>query len=115
MVWVSSGVHALSRDSIEPSREFRHARRRLRSLSSASNLKRLAPPRSVRPRRTSASQNTPLQTGCTSHDKMQAPMTRPLGFTRLMSAAILAGLLSGLGAIAFHYLADTFGDALFRW
>jgi chloride channel protein, CIC family len=41
-------------------------------------------------------------------------MTRPLGFTRLIGAAILAGLLSGLGAIAFHYLADTFGDALFR-
>ncbi len=42
-------------------------------------------------------------------------MTRFRGFTRLMVAAILAGLLSGLGAILFHYLADTFGDALFRW
>lgn len=42
-------------------------------------------------------------------------MTRPRGFTRLIGAAILAGLLSGLGAVAFHYLADTFGDTLFRW
>ena len=42
-------------------------------------------------------------------------MTRFRGFTRLMVAAILAGLLSGLGAILFHYLADTFGDELFRW
>ena len=42
-------------------------------------------------------------------------MTRFRGFTRLMVAAILAGLLSGLGAILFHYLAETFGDALFRW
>ncbi len=32
-----------------------------------------------------------------------------------MAAALVAGLLSGLGAIAFHYLADTFGEALFRW
>jgi CIC family chloride channel protein len=42
-------------------------------------------------------------------------MTRVRGFTRLMLAAILAGLLSGLGSIAFHYLADTFGDELFHW
>src|SRR5262245_30822951 len=42
-------------------------------------------------------------------------MKRVSGFTRLMTAAILAGLLSGLGAIVFHYLADTFGEALFHW
>jgi chloride channel protein, CIC family len=43
------------------------------------------------------------------------PMTRVRGFTRLIVAAVFAGLLSGLGAILFHYLADTFGDALFQW
>jgi chloride channel protein, CIC family len=42
-------------------------------------------------------------------------MTRPLGFARLLSAAVVAGLLSGVGAIAFHYLADRFGDTLFHW
>lgn len=42
-------------------------------------------------------------------------MTRLVGSTRLMSAAVLAGLLSGLGAITFHYLADISGEALYRW
>ncbi|MEQ1729203.1 MAG: chloride channel protein [Vicinamibacterales bacterium] len=42
-------------------------------------------------------------------------MSRLSGFTRLMSATIIAGLLAGLGAIVFHYLADIFGEALFRW
>ena len=31
-----------------------------------------------------------------------------------MSAAIVAGLLSGLGAIAFHFVADSLGEALYR-
>lgn len=42
-------------------------------------------------------------------------MTHPSGFPKVMSAAILAGLLSGLGAIAFHFLADTAGNALTNW
>jgi CIC family chloride channel protein len=42
-------------------------------------------------------------------------MSRAASFTRVMTAAILTGLLSGTGAVAFHYLADTFGTALFRW
>ncbi len=41
-------------------------------------------------------------------------MTRFAGFTRLMSAAVLAGALSGLGAIGFHYVADNLGEALYR-
>ena len=40
-------------------------------------------------------------------------MTRFRGYTRLMVAAVIAGLLSGLGAIGFHYLAETFGEKLF--
>lgn len=42
-------------------------------------------------------------------------MSRLVGFSRLLTATIVAGLLAGVGAIAFHYLADIFGDALFRW
>lgn len=42
-------------------------------------------------------------------------MTRSDALPRLMIATMLAGLLSGFGAITFHYLADTFGDTLFRW
>ncbi len=42
-------------------------------------------------------------------------MTRLSGFTRVMSAAIVAGLLSGVGAITFHFVADTAGDALIEW
>ena len=41
-------------------------------------------------------------------------MTRFAGFTRLIGAAVLAGLLSGLGAIPFHFVADNFGEALYR-
>ena len=42
-------------------------------------------------------------------------MTRLLGFTRLIAATVMAGLLSGLAAVAFHYLADVFGEQLFAW
>ncbi|HSL23722.1 MAG TPA: chloride channel protein [Vicinamibacterales bacterium] len=42
-------------------------------------------------------------------------MPRISGFGRLTSAAILAGLLSGIGAIAFHALANRFGDTLILW
>ena len=34
---------------------------------------------------------------------------------RLIIAAIVTGILSGIGAIAFHHLADTLGDFLFAW
>jgi CIC family chloride channel protein len=42
-------------------------------------------------------------------------MTRVFSFARVVSAAIVAGLLAGLGAVVFHYLADTVGDSLFSW
>lgn len=42
-------------------------------------------------------------------------MQRLLEFTRLVRATVLAGLLAGLGAIGFHYLADVFGETLFHW
>jgi chloride channel protein, CIC family len=42
-------------------------------------------------------------------------MTQLRGFTRLLLATILAGVLSGLGAVGFHYLADVFGEQLFAW
>src|SRR5690242_13121934 len=35
--------------------------------------------------------------------------------TRFLVATIATGVLSGIGAIGFHYLADTFGDFLFAW
>lgn len=37
------------------------------------------------------------------------------GAIRLIGATVVAGLLAGLGAVGFHYLADTFGEALFAW
>jgi chloride channel protein, CIC family len=40
-------------------------------------------------------------------------MARGRAFTQLISAAVAAGILSGLGAIAFHYLPGPFGDKLF--
>jgi CIC family chloride channel protein len=36
-------------------------------------------------------------------------------FARLASAAILTGLLAGVGAIAFHAVADTIGESLILW
>jgi CIC family chloride channel protein len=42
-------------------------------------------------------------------------MTRALTSTRLILATIITGLLAGVGAVGFHHLADTFGDALFEW
>ncbi len=42
-------------------------------------------------------------------------MNRLLGFARLIAATVLAGLLAGLAAVAFHYLADVFGEQLFVW
>lgn len=41
-------------------------------------------------------------------------MKRIASFTRLMSAAVVAGLLSGLGAIGFHFVADSLGEWLYR-
>src|SRR5689334_6241510 len=41
-------------------------------------------------------------------------MTRITSFTRLMSAAIVAGAFAGAGAIGFHYIADSLGEALYR-
>src|SRR5262245_22088033 len=41
-------------------------------------------------------------------------MARFAGFGRLIGAAVVAGLLSGVGAIAFHYVADNLGEALYR-
>ena len=35
--------------------------------------------------------------------------------TQLIVATIGTGVLSGIGAIGFHHLADTFGDFLFSW
>jgi len=42
-------------------------------------------------------------------------MHRFFGATRLVVATVVAGLLAGVGAVAFHYLADTFGESLFSW
>src|SRR5579862_5758331 len=42
-------------------------------------------------------------------------MARGRGFTRVMGAAVVAGVLAGMGSIAFHYVADTFGTVLFEW
>lgn len=46
---------------------------------------------------------------------MHAPMKRFTGLGRVTCAAIVAGLLSGFGAIVFHGLADRFGDTLIEW
>ena len=49
-----------------------------------------------------------------NHGKMHARhMTRFAGFGRLISAAVATGVLSGFGAIAFHYVADRLGEALY--
>ena len=37
------------------------------------------------------------------------------GTGRLVGATVSAGVLAGLGAVGFHYLADSFGAALFAW
>ncbi len=42
-------------------------------------------------------------------------MQRLTVFTRVVRATILAGVLAGLGAIGFHYVADVFGETLFHW
>src|SRR6266567_1396645 len=40
---------------------------------------------------------------------------RLTGTSRLICATISAGVLAGLGAVCFHYLADSFGEVLFAW
>jgi hypothetical protein len=35
--------------------------------------------------------------------------------SRLIGATISAGLLAGVGAVGFHYLADYLDDVLFTW
>ena len=42
-------------------------------------------------------------------------MRRLLGATSLLIATVATGLLAGLGAVGFHYLADRFGDFMFAW
>lgn len=42
-------------------------------------------------------------------------MNRVHGATRIILATLLAGLLAGVAAVGFHYLADVFGDLLFAW
>ena len=42
-------------------------------------------------------------------------MKRFPGFARLIAATAIAGVLAGLAAVAFHYLADVFGEQLFAW
>ncbi len=42
-------------------------------------------------------------------------MKRFPGFGSLIAATVFAGLLAGLAAVAFHYLADVFGEQLFAW
>jgi chloride channel protein, CIC family len=37
------------------------------------------------------------------------------GTTSLVVATVTTGLLSGLGAVGFHYIADTLGTVLFEW
>ncbi len=38
-----------------------------------------------------------------------------LGNSQLILATLATGVLSGLGAVGFHYLADRFGEFLFTW
>jgi CIC family chloride channel protein len=42
-------------------------------------------------------------------------MTRVHGATRIIVATVLAGLLAGVGAVGFHFLADRFGEMIFAW
>jgi chloride channel protein, CIC family len=42
-------------------------------------------------------------------------MTRVHGATRIIVATVLSGLLAGVAAVGFHFLADTFGEMLFAW
>jgi CIC family chloride channel protein len=46
---------------------------------------------------------------------MRPLMSRLPWFARLAGAAILTGLLSGVGAIAFHAVANTIGESLILW
>ena len=41
--------------------------------------------------------------------------TRRSGGVRLIVATVVTGALSGLGAIGFHYVADSFGELWFAW
>ncbi len=44
------------------------------------------------------------------------PVPRPVHLAlRVIGATIVAGILAGLGAVGFHYVADTFGELLFAW
>src|SRR5258705_409561 len=42
-------------------------------------------------------------------------MRRVLGSGRLIAATIAIGVLAGIGATGFHFLADRFGEVLFAW
>src|SRR6266852_2973466 len=42
-------------------------------------------------------------------------MRRILGSGRLIVATIAIGVLAGIGATGFHFLADAFGESLFAW
>src|SRR6266581_318725 len=42
-------------------------------------------------------------------------MRRVLGSGRLIVASIAIGVLVGIGATGFHFLADRFGEVLFAW
>ena len=42
-------------------------------------------------------------------------MPRVLGPGRLILATVVVGLLAGLGATGFHFVADRFGESLFAW
>lgn len=42
-------------------------------------------------------------------------MTSPGPARQMIGATLMAGILAGLGAIGFHFLADRFGDALFHF
>ena len=44
-----------------------------------------------------------------------APVSRLPWFARFASAAILTGLLAGVGAITFHAVANTIGESLILW
>ena len=49
-------------------------------------------------------------------DGVLNPLSQPVNTAlRVIGATIVAGILAGLGAVGFHYVADTFGELLFAW
>jgi chloride channel protein, CIC family len=42
-------------------------------------------------------------------------MTRVQGATRIIAAIVMTGLLAGVAAVGFYFLADRFGEMLFAW